>query len=93
MTYPSYYVLSEKMSKNEFLQSAIISLHSFDFSNYKTPKTYQDIFDTFAYGGFVIYKENYIVGFFGQKMMYLESNGWSRMLISEDIFKMENWLV
>ena len=93
ITYPSYYVLSSSSAKNEFLQSAIISLHSFDFSNHHTPKDYKEIFDTFNYGGFAIYKENYIVGFFGNKMMHLESNGWSKMVVNVDIFVMDNWLV
>ena len=93
ISYPSYYVLNEKTAKNEFLHSAIIALHSFDFSNHHNPKTYQEIFDTFAYGGFIIYKENHIVGFFANKMMHLETNGWTRMLVTEDIFKLENWLV
>ena len=44
-------------------------------------------------GMFPIYKEKYIVGYFGQKLMYLESHGWKSMPATEEIFKMENWLV
>jgi len=91
--YPSYYVLSTSMHKNEMLQGAIIALHSFDFSYYETAKSHEDLFAMFHSGTFPIYKEKYLVGYFGNKMMYLESNGWKGMPSTEDIFKMENWLV
>ncbi len=91
--YPSYYVLSTSMKNNEMLQTALISLHSFDFSYYETPKSHDDVFAMFSSGTFPIYKEKYIVGYFGNKMMYLESNGWKGMPATADIFKMENWLV
>jgi len=91
--YPSFYVLSSSMLKNEMLQTAIIALHSFDFSWYETPKTHEDILAMFASGTFPIYKEKYIVGYFGNKMMYLESNGWKGMPATADIFRLENWLV
>jgi hypothetical protein len=91
--YPSYYVLSLSMHKNEMLQAAIMALHSFDFSYYETAKTYEDIFTMFDSGTFPLYKEKYIVGYFGNKMMYLESNGWKGMPATADIFKVENWLV
>ncbi len=91
--YPSYYVLSSAMHNNEMLQTALIALHSFDFNYYETATSYEDIFAMFHSGTFPIYKEKYIVGYFGNKMMYLESNGWKGMPSTEDIFKMENWLV
>ncbi len=91
--YPSYYILSTSMHKNEMLQTALMSLHSFDFSYYETAKSHEDLFAMFHSGTFPIYKEKYIVGYFGNKMMYLESNGWKGMPSTEDIFKMENWLV
>lgn len=93
VSYPSYYLLSMTMHKNEILHSAIIALHSFDFSYYDTAKSYNEIFAMLCSGTFPIYKEKYIVGYFGNKMMYLESNGWKGMPSTEDIFKMENWLV
>lgn len=93
VTYPSYYVLSGSMLKNEFLHSALIALHSMDFYHYETPECYEKIFETFAGGAFVIYKEQYIVGYFGEKMMYLESNGWRTMPITRDVFELTNWLI
>ena len=93
VAYPAYYLLSDTMSKNELLHSAIISLHSFDFSYFEVPRSYKDIFAMLHSGTFPIYKEKYIVGYFGNKMMYLESNGWKGMPSTEDIFKMDNWLV
>ena len=93
VVYPAYYVLSPTMHKNEMLHTALIALHTFDFSYYEVPKSYEDIFAMFTSGTFPIYKEKYIVGYFGNKMMYLESNGWKGMPATEDIFKVENWLV
>ncbi len=93
VTYPSYYILSSSMLKNEMLHGAIVSLHSFDLSYYETPKHFDDIFKMFDSGTFPIYKEKYIVGYFGNKMMFLESNGWKGMPATADIFKLENWLV
>ncbi len=93
VTYPGYYVLSSTMAKNEMLQSAVTALHSFDFSYYETPKNFDDIFTMFDSGTFPIYKEKYIVGYFGGKMMYLESHGWKSMPATADLFKLENWLV
>ena len=93
VAYPSYYILSTSMHDNEMLHAALIALHSFDFTYYETAKSYEDIFAMFNSGTFPIYKEKYIVGYFGNKMMYLEPNGWKGMPSTEEIFKMENWLV
>jgi hypothetical protein len=93
VAYPAYYVLSLSMLKNEMLHSALIALHSFDFSYYEVAKSFDDIFAMLHSGMFPIYKEKYIVGYFGNKMMYLESNGWRGMPATEDIFKIEHWLV
>ena len=93
VTYPAYYLLSLTTHKNEMLHTALIAFHSFDFSYYECAKSYEDIFAMLKSGTFPIYKEKYIVGYFGAKMMYLESSGWKGMPSTEDIFKMENWLV
>jgi len=93
VAYPAYYVVSTAMHKNEMFHASLIALHSFDFSYYEVAKTYDDIFAMFHSGTFPLYKEKYIVGYFGNKMMYLESNGWKGMPATADIFKMENWLV
>jgi len=93
VTYPSYYTLSISMLKNEMLLSTLEVLHSFDFRYYETPKSHNDIFAMFAGGAFPIYKEKYIIGYFGGKMMYLESHGWRAMPVTEELFEMENWLV
>ncbi|RLA67387.1 MAG: hypothetical protein DRQ78_02750 [Epsilonproteobacteria bacterium] len=91
--YPAYYVLGSSLHKNEMLHTALIALHRFDFSYYEVAKSYADIFTLLHSGSFPIYKEKYVVGYFGNKLMYLESNGWKGMPSTEDIFKIENWLV
>lgn len=93
LAYPAYYMVSLNMLKNEMLHAALFALHSFDFSYYQRAKSYEDIFAMFHSGTFPLYKEKYLVGYFGNKMMYLESNGWKGMPSTEEIFKMENWLV
>lgn len=93
VAYPTYYLLSSSMMKNEMLLAALEALHCFDFRYYETPRSHKDIFAMFASGTFPIYKEKYIVGYFGGKMMYLESQGWTRMPVTEELFEMEYWLV
>lgn len=93
VAYPSYYTLSLSMHKNEILHTALIALHSFDFSHYESAKGFNDIFAMLHSGTFPIYKEKYLVGYFGGKMMYLESNGWKSMPATEDLFQLEYWLV
>jgi len=93
LEYPAYYILSSSMLKNEMLLTALEALHSFDFRFYEKPKSYRDIFAMFDGGMFPIYKVKYIVGYFGGKMMYLESHGWKSMPVTQEVFDMENWLV
>jgi hypothetical protein len=93
ISYPAYYLLSTSMAKNEMLHTALAALHSYDFSHYTLPKNFDDIFTMFHSGTFPIYKEKYLVGYFGNRMMYLESHGWKGLPATADIFKLENWLV
>jgi hypothetical protein len=93
VAYPSYYTLSPAMYHNEVLRSTITLLHSFDFAFYEIPKSFKDIFMMLHSGSFPIYKEKYIIGFFGHKMMYLEPSGWKGLPATEEIFDLENWLV
>ncbi|MBD3790653.1 MAG: hypothetical protein IE918_00620 [Campylobacterales bacterium] len=81
------------MLNNDYLHSAIIALHSMDYDHYQIPESYEKIFETFAIGAFAIYKEHYIIGYFGDKMMYLEANGWHAMPVNKDIFNLAHWLV
>ena len=93
LTYPSYYTLSASMHTNEMLHSALIALHSYDFSCYHVATSYDEIFTMLHTGAFPIYKEKYIIGYFGNKMMFLESHGWKAVPATEDIFTLSHWLV
>ncbi len=93
VTYPSYYALSSSMMKNEMLHYAITVLHSLDFEHYQHPTSYEDIFAMLSGNMYPIYKEQYVVGYFGGKMMYLDSSGWRGMPCTEEVFKMDNWMV
>ena len=93
VNYPSYYLLSHSMSKNEMLLAALEAIHRMDFDFYTNPKSSDDIFALLESGQFPVFKERYAVGYFGGRVMYLESSGWKSMPMTKDAFLMENWLV
>ena len=93
ITYPMYYSVSHALHENDNFHDTLIAVHMVDFENFSVPVQGSEIFATLGAGGFVVYKEQYVVGFFGGKLMYLESSGWKGLQATEDIFLMENWLV
>ncbi len=88
-----YYLLSSKLIDNEMLHQVLIDIHSLNFKLYTTPKSFEDIFSYIFSSAFAIYKERYAVGYFGGKLMYLESSGWKAMPCTQDTFKLDNWLI
>lgn len=93
VTYPSYYLLSKSTANNEMLHDALIALHTYDWTHYAVPQSHDQIFRSLHRGSFAIYREKYVVGYFGGKLMYLESYGWKSMPVTEEVFLLENWLV
>ncbi len=93
ITYPMSYSVSHSLLENEMFHDALIAVHMVDFENMVVPQQASEIFATLGAGGFVIYKEQYVVGYFGGKLMYLESSGWKGLQATQEIFKLENWLV
>jgi hypothetical protein len=93
LIYPSYYLLSPSLIKNEMLHAALAAIHNLDFHYYHPPKEYSDIFQTLDSGAFPLYKEKYVVGCFGGRIMFLESSGWRTMPVTKDVFALENWLL
>jgi len=93
VVYPMYYIVSKSLKENEMLQSSLIATHLSDFENYKKPKDWSELFNSLNMGIFPIYKEQYVVGRFGGKLMYLESAGWKSMNVTEDVFDMNLWLI
>jgi hypothetical protein len=93
VTYPSYYLLSRSMHDNEMLHVALTAIHQMEFDFYHIPKDADEIFRLLQAGQFPIFKEHYAVGYFGGRVMYLESNGWKSMPMTKDAFRMENWLI
>ncbi len=93
ITYPMYYNVSHTLHENDIFHDALIAVHLCDFSDYQRPEYGNAIFQSLYNGGFVIYKEQYVVGYFGGKLMYLESSGWKGLQATEDIFNMDNWLI
>ncbi len=90
---PAYYILSQSLITNEMLHQSLIDIHSYNFNYYRVPNEFEDIFNSIKSGSFPIYKERYPIGYFGGKLMYLESYGWKAMPCNRDIFKLENWLI
>ena len=88
-----YYLLSQKLIGNEMLHQVLIDIHSVSFEFYNVPKNFDGIFNLIFSGAFAIYKERYAVGYFGGKLMYLESSGWKAMPCTQDVFKLNNWLI
>jgi len=93
IVYPAYYILSKSLINNEILHSTLEAIHQYEFSYYRIPKDYKEIFNILNSGNFVIYKERYAIGYFGGRVMYLESHGWKSMNATEDAFNLENWLI
>jgi hypothetical protein len=93
VVYPMYYIVSKSMKENELLHQSLIATHMSDFGYYQNPKNASELFNSFNRGVFPIYKEQYVVGNFGGKLMYLESAGWKGMVVNEAVFEMTNWLI
>ncbi len=93
VTYPSYYLLSKSMHNNEMLQATLEAIHQMEFDVYRVAVNSDEIFHLLHSGQFPIFRERYVVGYFGGRIMYLESNGWKSMLMTEEAFMMENWLL
>ncbi len=93
IAYPAYYILSSALAKNEMLHDALTALHSYEMTHYEVPQQYDAIFASLRRGSFPLYKEKYIVGYFGGRMMYLEPHGWKSMPVTEEVFVLENWRV
>ena len=93
ITWPAYYLLSTALARNEMLHDALIALHRYDMTHYTVPQTHEDIFAALKQGLFPIYKEKYVVGYFGGRMMHLDPYGWKGMPVTEEVFVLENWRV
>ncbi len=88
-----YYIVSNSLKNNELLHESLRTVHLSEFDNVQTPIDAKEIFASINSGAFPIYKEQYVVGEFGGKLMYLESAGWKSLQVTEDIFDLNQWLV
>ncbi len=93
VTYPAWYRLSAALLKNEILHDALRAIHCYDFENYTIASSHEAIFTALESGYFAIYKERYAVGYFGGKLMYLESQGWKSFPVTREIFLLDNWMI
>ena len=93
ITSPMFYILSKSMRNNEMLHSTLDSIHQVELERHRTPKNSDGLFQAIKSGIFPIYKDRYAVGYFGDRLMYLESAGWKSLPLNIDTFNMENWLI
>ncbi len=93
ISYPMYYTVSSSMKDNEMLLDTLRAIHLSDFDNHQEPLNASVLFDSLGMGGFPIYKEQYAIGNFGGKLMYLDSSGWKSLTVTQDIFDLDQWLI
>jgi hypothetical protein len=93
ISYPMYYTVSSTLIENEMLLDTLKAIHLCDFGMYKNPKNASEIFTSLNMGAFPIYKEQYAIGYFGGKLMYLDASGWKSVMVTEGIFDLTNWLI
>jgi len=93
VSYPAYYMLTPKLYHNERLHASLIALHQFEFDGYTTPESFEKLFEMLHSGGFPLYLEKYLIGYFGNKMMYLTPQGWKALPVTEQLFEPTSWLI
>jgi len=93
ISYPMYYTVSSALIENEFLLETLKAIHLCDFQMLKNPKDASEIFSAINMGMFPIYKEQYAIGFFGGKLMYLDASGWKSVAVTSGVFELQNWLI
>lgn len=93
ISYPMYYTVSGSLKENEMLHESLFAIHLSEYDRYETPIDAAALFASFGAGIFPIYKEQYVVGCFGGRLMYLESAGWKSLGVTEGVFDMHNWLI
>ena len=91
--YPAWYLLSPKLHRDENLREALRALHRMDFDGYEHPGELPEIFSAFRMGQYPIYRERFVAGYFGGRVMLLESSGWKTLPFSEEGCDPENWLI
>lgn len=93
ISYPMYYTVSSTMKDNEMLLDTLTAIHLSDFERHQIPQNVSIIFTALGAGAFPIYKEQYAIGSFGGKLMYLDSSGWKSLTVTQDIFDLNQWLI
>ncbi|WP_456393208.1 hypothetical protein [Nitratifractor sp.] len=93
VNYPAWYLLSPKLCRDENLRETLRAIHRMEFSAYAAPRSFEELFSAFRSGLYPIYRERYAAGYFGRRVMLLESGGWKSLPLSEEASILENWLI
>jgi len=93
ISYPAWYLLSPKLHRDENLRESLKAVHSLEFSPYTHPENFDELFAAYAAGLYPIFREKYITGYFGGRVMFLESAGWKAMPMNRETIELEQWLI
>ncbi len=93
VNYPAWYLLSPKLYRDENLRESLRAIHRMEFSPYSCPRSFDELFAAFRSGLYPIYRERYAAGYFGGRVMLLESGGWKSLPLSEEAIVLGNWLI
>jgi len=91
--YPAWYLLSPKLHRDENLRESLRAIHAMEFVPYTHPESFEDLFAAFAAGLYPIFREKYATGYFGGRVMTLESGGWRAMPMSREAVELAHWLI
>ena len=91
VTYPAWYLVSDKYKKDESFIDTLKILHESKTDEYPHPNSYDELLSCFKSGQYLIFKDNYLTAMMASKVYYLQSNGWKALPVTEDIFDLMHW--
>ncbi len=91
ITYPAWYLVSDKYKKDESFIDTLKILHESRTDDYPHPKSLDELLLSFKSGFYPIFKDNYLTAMITSKVYYLQSSGWKSLPVTEDIFDLMNW--
>ena len=91
ITYPAWYVVSDRYKKDELFIDTLKILHQAKTDEYPHPNSYDELLSSFKAGFYPIFKDSYLTAMIASKVYYLQSSGWRALSVTEDIFNLLNW--
>ena len=91
ITYPAWYLVSDKYKKDESFIDTLKILHESRTDDFPHPKSLDELLSSFKSGFYPIFKDNYLTAMITSQVYYLQSSGWKSLPVTEDIFDLMNW--